>query len=107
MNLLKTLKDKFPKEMTIVIQYEYWNFKTTKNDFKITLSFNDVKSNLSIPYDSVVSFADPYANFGLKLNSIKESKKEKVKKKTTILKTKNNIVDLNKFRKKLWCTTFS
>ena len=95
------LKDKFPNEMTIVMQYEYWNFKVTKNYFKITLSFNDIKSDLSIPYDSVISFADPYANFGLKLNSLEKSKKEKIKKKTTILKTKNNIVDLNKFRKKL------
>ena len=67
----------------------------------ISLSFNDIKSDLSIPYDSVISFADPYANFGLKLNSLEKSKKEKIKKKTTILKTKNNIVDLNKFRKKL------
>ena len=95
------LKDKFPNEMTIVMQYEYWNFRIEKNDFKITLSFNDIKSDLSIPYDSVISFADPYANFGLKLNSLEKSKKEKIKKKTTILKTKNNIVDLNKFRKKL------
>ena len=95
------IKDKFPNEMTIVMQYEYWNFRIAKNDFKITLSFNDIKSDLSIPYDSVISFADPYANFGLKLNSLEKSKKEKIKKKTTILKTKNNIVDLNKFRKKL------
>ena len=95
------IKDKFPNEMTIVMQYEYWNFRITKNYFKITLSFNDIKSDLSIPYDSVISFADPYANFGLKLNSLEKSKKEKNKKKTTILKTKNNIVDLNKFRKKL------
>ena len=61
------LKDKFPNEMTIVIQYEYWNFKLFKNYFKITLSFNNIKSNLEIPFKSVISFADPYANFGLKL----------------------------------------
>ena len=96
------LKDKFPNEMTIVMQYEYWNFRITKNYFKITLSFNDIKSNLSIPYDSVISFADPYANFGLKLNLSKESKEgKKVEKKSVSIKTKNNIVDLNKFRKKL------
>ena len=95
------LKDKFPNEMTIVMQYEYWNFNVTKDNFKITLSFNDIKSDLCIPYDSVISFADPYANFGLKLNSLKKSKEKKDKKKTTIIKTKNNIVDLNKFRKKL------
>ena len=95
------IKDKFPNEMTIVMQYEYWNFRIAKNDFKITLSFNDIKSNLCIPYDSVISFADPYANYGLKLNSLEKSTERKDKKKTTIIKAKNNIVDLNKFRKKL------
>jgi len=98
----KWLLDKFPIEMTIVIQYEYWDFKVTKNNFKITLSFNDIKSDLCIPYDAVISFADPYANFGLKLNLSKESKEgKKVEKKSVSIKTKNNIVDLNKFRKKL------
>ena len=97
----KLLKDKYPEEMTIVIQYEYWDFKVTKNNFKITLSFNNTKSDLCIPYDSVISFADPYANFGLKLNSLEKSKEKKDKKKNTIIKAKNNIVDLNKFRKKL------
>ena len=96
------IKDKFPNEMTIVMQYEYWNFRITKNYFKITLSFNDIKSNLCIPYDSVISFADPYANFGLKLNLSEVSKKvEKVKKKSKTVAAKNNIVDLEKFRKKL------
>ena len=95
------LKEKFPNKMTIVIQYEYWNLKMTTDNFKITLSFNDIKYDLSIPYNSVISFADPYANFGLKLNTTEKSKKEKYKKKTRILKSKNNIVDLNKFRKKL------
>ena len=100
--LPKWLKDKYPNEMTIVIQYEYWNFKIRKDDFKINLSFDGVKINLCIPYNSVISFADPYANFGLKLNSIKQSKEgKKYKKEEKITETKNNIINLNKFRKKL------
>ena len=98
----KWLKNKYPNEMTIVMQYEYWNFKVRKDDFKITLSFNYIKSDLCIPYNSVISFADPYANFGLKLNLPEKSKEwRKNKKKTSIIKAKNNIVDFNKFRKKL------
>ena len=95
------IKDKFPNEMTIVMQYEYWNFRITKNYFKITLSFNDIKSDLCIPYDSVISFADPYANFGLKLNTLEGSKEKKDEKKTKVIENKNNIVDLNKYKKKL------
>ena len=97
----KWLKDKFPNEMTIVIQYEYWNFKVMKDDFKITLSFNDIKSDLSVPYNSVISFADPYANFGLKLNTLEGSKEKKDEKKTKVIENKNNIIDLNKYKKKL------
>ena len=61
------LKDKYPQEMTIVIQYEYWNFKVKKKSFSVCLSFNNSKVDLDIAFDSVKSFADPYANFGLKL----------------------------------------
>mgnify|MGYP001267954289 CR=1 FL=1 len=90
------LKNKFPKEMTIVIQYEYWNLLINKSDFKITLSFNDIKSDLTIPFKSVISFADPYANFGLKL--INDDKKSSVKK-NKIKYNKNNIIDFTEFKK--------
>ena len=66
----KWLKDKYPEEMTIIIQYEYYDIKIENDFFEITLSFNDVKTKLKIGYDAVISFADPSANFGLKLKSI-------------------------------------
>jgi len=99
------LKEKFPHDMTIVIQYEYWNFRISKNYFEITLSFNDIKSNLKIPYNSVISFADPYANFGLKLINYKSN--NKISKTTSDKKSmnkinhtkKNNVIEFNKFKK--------
>ena len=59
------LKQKYPEEMTIVIQYEYYNLKVNKNNFSISLSFNGIKTNLTIDYKSIISFADPSVNFGL------------------------------------------
>ena len=102
----KWLKKKFANEMTIIIQYEFWNLKIYKEYFDVSLSFNDIKTNLSISYNSVISFADPYANFGLKLSSLetsinKKNKKTLNKKKNTILKDDNKIVDLTKYRNKL------
>ena len=95
------LKEQYPKEITIVIQYVYWNFKVNKNSFKITLSFNDIKADLDIPYLSIKSFADPYANFGLKL--ISENKKELNQNKKIVKKKNNknssNIIDFKKFKK--------
>ena len=99
------LKDKFPNEMTIIMQHEYWNFKVTKDYFNITLSFDDIKSDLKIPFNSVISFADPYANFGLKLinNEINQKKIKKFQEKKSNNKKidykQNNIIDFDKFKK--------
>ena len=89
------LLDKYPDEITIVIQYEYYDLKISKESFNITLSFNDVKTSLEIGYDAVISFADPSANFGLKLIT-KESNK-KVKNKT--IKNKDNVINFSNFKK--------
>ena len=67
----KWLQEKYSEEMTIVIQYEYYNIKVEKNFFNISLSFNGVKTDLTIGYESIISFADPSANFGLILKSNK------------------------------------
>ena len=97
------LLDKFPSEMTIVIQNEYWNYDVANDHFTITLSFSDVKTDLMIPFSSVISFADPYANFGLKLIQEKtiidkNTNKKKKKLKTKKYSKKNNVIELNKFR---------
>ena len=99
------LKAKHPKEMTIIIQYEYWNFKVKNNSFNIGLSFNDINADISVPFDSVISFADPYANFGLKLINeeiIKKLSHKKPKRKKTVIKKnkdKDNIIEFQKFKK--------
>ena len=103
--IAKWLKEKYPAKMTIVIQNEYWNFEVKKNHFNIILSFDDIKTNLEVPFDSVISFADPYANFGLQLiQEIIESEKtqiEKVIEKKKDENKDNNIINFNKYKKKL------
>ena len=109
------LKKKHSQEMTIVIQYEYWNFIIKKNIFNIALSFDNIKADLTIPYDSVISFADPYANFGLRIAkeeknkgkielkddkmALKDSKMTKTAKTAKTAKTKNNILEFKKISK--------
>ena len=81
---------------------EFWNLVVKNYEFSICLSFNNIKADLNIPYDSVISFADPYANFGLKLIQNNNIKKEKFKKKS-INKDKgsvtSNIIDFDKYKK--------
>ena len=69
------LKQKYPQEMTIVIQYEYYDLKISNSNFSISLSFNDIKTNLTIDYNAIISFADPSANFGLILQKNRSQKK--------------------------------
>ena len=100
--LPKWLKKKHPKEMTIVLQYEYSNLKVLEEKFEILLSFNDIRVNLSIPFISIISFADPFANFGLKIineNSLTTLRKGKERKNNKINKKKDNVIDFTKFKK--------
>jgi hypothetical protein len=97
----KWLKEKHPNEITIVVQYEYWNFHVKSNFFSIGLSFNDIKADLEIPYDSIISFADPFANFGLRLKNKEQIPEKKLKPKIKNEKhnLKANVIDFKKYKK--------
>lgn len=94
------LFQKHPSEMTIVIQNEYYHLSVNKNDFNIGLSFNNKKSNLKISFDSIISFADPSANFGLNYQFNKSVHKN-IKKKEKPIKEENysNLINLSNYKK--------
>ena len=92
------LKQKYPQEMTIIIQYEYYDLEINKNNFSITLSFGDIKTNLKINYNAIISFADPSSNFGLILQKSKIQKKVNEKLKDNKPK-KNNVINFSNYKK--------
>lgn len=97
------LKKKYPKEITIIIQYEYKNLKVSDSYFSINLSFDDISCDLKIPFNSIISFADPSSNFGLQLIS-KGGEEQDLSKKIRIKKNKNSdkknkIINLENYRK--------
>jgi uncharacterized protein len=59
------LRARYPNEMTIVLQHEFWNLEVTDGGFGITLKFSNVPHRLRIPFDAVTVFADPSVEFGL------------------------------------------
>lgn len=59
------LKERYPDEMTIVIQHRYWDLVVGDDHFSIGLSFNQMPATLVIPYDAIVGFVDPAVNFAL------------------------------------------
>jgi len=74
-SLSKRLLDRYPDEMTIVIQYQFWGLKVYENAFEIGLSFNNVPETLVIPFRAMKSFADPSVGFMLHfgdLDTLKE-----------------------------------
>ena len=94
------LKNKYKNEITIVLQNEYWNLKVKNNIFTVDLSFNNTLTRISVPFESVLSFADPYANFGLQVSSIKNKKNYNNERKIKYKISKNTkIVKLDKYRK--------
>lgn len=61
------LRARFPDEMTIVLQHQYWGLEVTEEWFEVTLSFNRLNERLHIPFASVSAFADPFAKFGIQI----------------------------------------
>ncbi|MCW8916599.1 MAG: ClpXP protease specificity-enhancing factor SspB [Magnetovibrio sp.] len=64
------LRAQHPNDMTIVLQYQFENLKIDDDAFSVTLSFGGQKEDLVIPYESVISFADPSVNFALQLKML-------------------------------------
>ena len=59
------LHDKYPKEMTIILQHQFWDLDVSEEGFDVTLSFNNVPERLSIPFEALTGFTDPSVQFGL------------------------------------------
>ena len=69
----KTLKDRYPNEMTIVIQHQFENLIISDDKFSVTLSFDGKKEKIVVPFSALTSFADPGVKFGLKFNLVDEA----------------------------------
>ncbi|NHQ73532.1 hypothetical protein HAT86_03495 [Roseovarius gahaiensis] len=63
------LRERYPTEMTVVMQHWYDNLEVTDEGFGITLNFGDAPEPLYIPYDAIKTFVDPSVEFGLRFES--------------------------------------
>ena len=63
------LSDRYPGEMTIVIQHWFADLDVTDEGFTITLNFGDNPETLYIPYDAIKTFVDPSVEFGLRFET--------------------------------------
>jgi hypothetical protein len=69
----QTLREKYPDEMTIVLQHQFWDLSVNEHVIEVGLSFSGVPEKLVIPFDSVSGFFDPSVQFGLKFEPSKDA----------------------------------
>ncbi|WP_284126210.1 SspB family protein [Parerythrobacter aestuarii] len=63
------LSERFPDEMTIVLQNKFWDLEVTDQGFSVGLSFNQVPAHLQIPFSAITAFVDPAVDFGLQFQA--------------------------------------
>lgn len=64
--LSSRLREKYPEEMTIVLQHQFWDLMVNDHAFEVGLSFGGVPERLLVPFDALTGFYDPSVQFGLK-----------------------------------------
>lgn len=62
------LTERFPDEMTIVLQHKYWDLKVEEAGFSVGLTFSQMPTTLFIPYAAISAFVDPSVDFGLQFH---------------------------------------
>jgi len=73
--LSKRMRDRYPDEMTIVLQHQFWDLRVSDQSFEVGLSFQNISEMLLIPFEAVTRFADPAVGFELQF-LVEEEKAE-------------------------------
>jgi hypothetical protein len=71
------LRAKYPEEMTIVLQHQYWDLVIGAEAFEVTVSFNKQQERIKVPFAALSAFVDPSVRFGLQFDR-KDKAPEKV-----------------------------
>ena len=128
MEIDESLAKKYPEEITIVLEHQFWDLQAHADEFEVTLKFGGIPKYLKVPYHAITRFHDPSVGFALQFDPPKEmepaaptlaklkpvktakTKTPKAKKKTKAPAEKteappqeeaaNKVVSLDSFRKK-------
>ena len=65
MSISKRLKEKYPEEMTIVLQHRFWGLIVKDDYFEVKLTFDSIPERLVVPFDAIKVFFDPSVPYGL------------------------------------------
>ena len=68
--LSKRLKEKYPEEMTVVLQHRFWDLIITEERFEVKLTFDSIPERLVVPFASIKVFFDPSVPYGLQFDEV-------------------------------------
>jgi hypothetical protein len=68
----ESLGKKYPEEITIVIEHQFWDLQAHADEFEVTLKFGGVPKYLKVPYHALTRFHDPSVGFALQFEPPKE-----------------------------------
>jgi hypothetical protein len=67
------LREKYPEEMTIVLEHQFWDLAVDNDGFGVTLSFQNRPERLTVSFAAITAFADPSVKFGLQFQPIEDA----------------------------------
>jgi uncharacterized protein len=68
--------EQYPKEMTVVLQHQFWDLRVTDAGFEVGLSFGGIAERLAVPFAAIKGFFDPSVQFGLQFEEIGETESQ-------------------------------
>ncbi|MEW6257579.1 MAG: ClpXP protease specificity-enhancing factor SspB [Pseudomonadota bacterium] len=71
--LSQRMREKYPEEMTIVLQHQFWDLIVSDTAFEVGLSFGGIPERLSVPFSALKGFFDPSVKFGLQFELVEDA----------------------------------
>jgi uncharacterized protein len=68
--LSERMRARYPKDMTIVLQHQFWDLAVTDQAFEVGLSFGGIPERVVVPFEAVTAFYDPAVQFGFQFETI-------------------------------------
>ena len=102
---------RYPDEMTVVLEHQFWDLEVAEDGFSVTLNFQNKPARLTVPFTAITTFADPSVQFGLQFKQGNADEvpaqaspvalgAERPEAKAKVAGTPGEVVTLDSFRKK-------
>ena len=76
-NIGERMLERYPREMTVVLQHQFYNLAVTEDRFQVELTFDNIPEKLVVPFAAVKGFLDPAVQFGLQFEVAIEAEEKK------------------------------